>query len=443
MRARFCHDKRVIFTVNQPGSQRPQPSPPTRPPLRRARTNSAQMPAPLIAGVCSGLSVHLGKPVALIRFLMVLLGLFMGAGAILYLWLWMTVPVDSLRRADDGRVGTKLQQVTPKSRQQIRSGQLLIGGIGSLLAAATIIVVQHWFGSQLPLLLSVGLVVFGLVLAWTQVPNISSWRDPKVLAFIGAGLAMVVAGLVLFLGRNDPAAAVLRGALIGAVVLLGVAVALVPLWLGMVNDLSQSKIRAAKETERADIAAHLHDSVLQTLTLIRVNADDATQVRTLALQQERQLRAWLYTGKDKRSESLAQELKEEIVEVESRYGVPIEIVIVGDTKPDPVKLALVAAAKEASTNAVRHGKPPVSVYMEVRESGIEIYVKDAGAGFDPDDIAEDRHGVKDSIIGRMERVGGQARIRRPGAGGTEVELTLPTQVQPQSEGRKMNEKRKK
>lgn len=371
------------------------------------------------------MSVHLGISVLKVRLAMVLMTLVLGAGPLLYLWLWMTVPLDNQTRLSDGRLGVQLQQVTPGRSGQIFRNQMLVAGIGLVIIAVTIAVLQHWFDKQMPLMIAIGLVVFGLILAWTQVPNIASWRSPKVVAFIGAGLSMVVAGLVLLLGRNDPGAALLRGVLIGAVVLLGVLVALIPLWLGLVNDLSKSKIHAAKEAERADIAAHLHDSVLQTLTLIRMNAQDANQVRSLALQQERQLRAWLYTGQESRSHSIAQELKEEIGEVESRYGVPIEVVVVGDLPPTPESLALVAATKEAATNAVRHGAPPVSVYLEAREETLEIFVKDAGEGFDLETIDPDRHGVKDSIIARVRRVGGEVSIRRLNRGGTEVSLVLP------------------
>ena len=110
--------------------------------------------------------------------------------------------------------------------------------------------------------------------------------------------------------------------------------------------------------------------------------------------------------------------------VESRYGVPISVVVVGDMRPGPGELALVAALAEACQNAVRHGAPPVSVYVEVRPQAVEAFIKDSGEGFDPASIAADRHGVRDSIVGRMRRAGGNATIRRL-ARGTEVALSVP------------------
>ena len=190
--------------------------------------------------------------------------------------------------------------------------------------------------------------------------------------------------------------------------------------------MTQAREDQVREAERADIAAHLHDSVLQTLTLIRSSADDPVRVRALSLGQERELRAWLYTGREEVAESLAGAVKEAAGTVESTYGVPVNVVTVGDCRPGPVELAMVAAGAEAMANAVRHGAPPVSVYLEVTPSGSGLYVKDCGSGFDLEAIPEDRHGVRHSIIGRMERAGGSAEIRML-ATGTEVHMSAPPQ----------------
>ena len=192
------------------------------------------------------------------------------------------------------------------------------------------------------------------------------------------------------------------------------------MWLRTTKDLSQAQAQRVRESERADIAAHLHDSVLQALTLIRASAEDPARVRAIALTEERELRAWLYTGHAQAADSLDAAVTEAVVGVESRYGVPISVVVVGDMRPGPGELALVAALAEA----VRHGAPPVSVYVEVRPQAVEAFIKDSGEGFDPASIAADRHGVRDSIVGRMRRTGGNATIRRL-ARGTEVALSVP------------------
>ena len=140
--------------------------------------------------------------------------------------------------------------------------------------------------------------------------------------------------------------------------------------------------------------------------------------------QERELRAWLYGGESRESNSLAAAGAAEIHEVEDEHGVPVEIVVTGDRTMEEAGDALVKATREAVLNAVRHGRPPVSVFMEVGPSGVEVFVRDHGDGFEMSDIGDDRLGVRESIIGRMKRAEGTARIRRL-ENGTEVSLTLP------------------
>ena len=192
-------------------------------------------------------------------------------------------------------------------------------------------------------------------------------------------------------------------------------------------------VAAAQADERVLAAVAIHPNTAPELaqagtldealaTLDRLAATD--RVRAIALTEERELRAWLYTGHAQAADSLDAAVTEAVVGVESRYGVPISVVVVGDMRPGPGELALVAALAEACQNAVRHGAPPVSVYVEVRPQAVEAYIKDGGEGFDPATIAADRHGVRDSIVGRMRRAGGHATIRRL-ARGTEVALSVP------------------
>ncbi|HMO11766.1 MAG TPA: ATP-binding protein [Actinotalea sp.] len=188
--------------------------------------------------------------------------------------------------------------------------------------------------------------------------------------------------------------------------------------------LSEERLARARESERADIAAHLHDSVLQTLALIRARAGDADEVSKLARAQERELRSWLYEDRPSPGTSLATQLREVVGEVEDAHSVPVEVVIVGDATPDEGSDVLLRATREALANAVRHGKPPVSLYLEIGPDAVEVYVKDRGDGFELDAVPHDRFGVRESIIGRMRRHGGSAQVRTR-AGGTEVELRLP------------------
>lgn len=178
------------------------------------------------------------------------------------------------------------------------------------------------------------------------------------------------------------------------------------------------------EATRADIAAHLHDGVLQTLALIQRSADDPAAVIGLARKQERELRAWLYGSTDDPSETLAAAVTAAAAEVEELHGVPIDVVVTGDRPLDDGGRTLVRALREALLNAVRHGSPPVSAYVEIGPRAVEAFVRDHGAGFDVSAVPSDRLGVKESIMGRMTRHGGTAEVRRRDPG-TEVILTMP------------------
>jgi signal transduction histidine kinase len=247
------------------------------------------------------------------------------------------------------------------------------------------------------------------------------------VARLAGGIVLVITGVVLLVWRNQSIGSLGYAVLAGLAVVVGVATVLAPWWLRLLGELGDERAARAREAERADIAAHLHDSVLQTLAVMRARAEDPDTVRRLARAQERELRAWLYETHAPASDSVAAGLKEVIAEVEDSSGTAIGIVVVGDAPPWPGSEALARAVREALTNAVRHGAPPVDVYVEVSDRGVEAYVRDRGPGFDPDDVSPDRLGVRESIIGRMQRAGGSARVTRARGGGTEVHLTVPAE----------------
>ena len=206
--------------------------------------------------------------------------------------------------------------------------------------------------------------------------------------------------------------------------LAGLGVVLAP-WLHRSRTaLNQARADKVRADARADMAAHLHDSVLQTLALIQRQSDDPKAVQQLARRQERELRTWLY-GEEQPEETLKVALTAAAAEVEDERGVPVEVVMVGDCDTsDPVQ-ALVRAAREAMVNAAKHsGADKIDVYAEVSEELIEVFVRDRGQGFDADDVAEDRLGVKRSIIDRMARHGGTATVRSRPGDGTEVRLEI-------------------
>ncbi len=390
-----------------------------------------------VAGVCAGLSAHLDVPVGRLRAAFVLAGLAFGAGIVLYGFLWVFVPTgDPADSAGQDRPTASLR-LAPRLRAVTRGVSPSDVVVGLLLLLAAVALVLWRTGVQLPnaWLMPVLIVVGGAALVWTQLDSSLSGLDAASsprwhkVARVGGGILLAVVGVVLLLGRGLGADELLSGLVASTAILVGVAIVLAPVWLRLVRDLSAERTARARESERADIAAHLHDSVLQTLSLIRSRAEDPDQVARLARAQERELRQWLYADRPAPGDSVAAALREVAGEVEDQHGVAIDVVTAGDHPPGPTIEALAASTREALRNAVVHGAPPVSLYVEVGEGVIEVFVRDRGAGFDLDAVPADRHGVRDSIIGRLERHGGSATIRTgpaSGLAGTEVSLRMPT-----------------
>ncbi|BDF98463.1 histidine kinase [Actinomyces oris K20] len=421
-----------------------------RPPLRRLPHQLGPAPADLsveaarmrrparIAGVCAGLGLHLGIPVRYIRALMVVLALGGGAGALLYALLWATLP------GENGPAGEVPASVVSRARlaARLRSGrdtaesradggaplglsQTVIDG-GALLLAALFL--AAWRFGLLERIGAVGVIIVviaGAALAWSQMDNlVGPDRNLSAVLRVAGGVCLAVVGILVWVAADSTPYKLISGLLTGGALVAGIGVVLAPLWLRTNRALADTRAAEIREAERADIAAHLHDSVLQTLTLIRKRADEPETVARLARSQERELRAWLYTDRPAPGTSVADAFTDLAGEIEDRYGVAVDAVCVGDRAPDRDTEVIVAAAREALSNAVRHGAPPVSLYVEAGEESLEVFVRDHGPGFDLDAIAEDRHGVRQSIIARMERHGGSARVRRMSTG-TEVALTLP------------------
>jgi signal transduction histidine kinase len=242
----------------------------------------------------------------------------------------------------------------------------------------------------------------------------------------GLGIVLVVAAAVTFL-RATGALGAIRDVLLAAIavaVVLGVIFA--PWILRLVRSLTAERAQRIRSQERAEMAAHLHDSVLQTLALVQRRADEPGEVAALARRQERELRAWLANrpaiGEEAR---LAAALEVAAAEVEERHGVPVEVVTVGDHDLDLAGEAVVAAAREAMTNAAKFGGgSTVDVYAESADGRLQVFVRDRGPGFDPEAVPADRRGMRESIIGRMERHGGRATVTSSPGTGTEVELLL-------------------
>jgi signal transduction histidine kinase len=233
----------------------------------------------------------------------------------------------------------------------------------------------------------------------------------------------VLLGGALVLIRAD-VSAVRDGFIAMVVTASGIALVTGPWWMRTVSALSDERRERIRSQERAELAAHLHDSVLQTLALIQRNAQSPREVSRLARGQERELRGLLYR-EQQASGQLAEQLRTTAAEVEDAYFVTVEVVVVGDAEVNDKLLALIAAAREALVNAAKHaGVATISLYAEVESDAVTAFVKDRGIGFDPADIADDRQGVRGSIVGRIERYGGTATIKSAPGQGAEVQLRI-------------------
>jgi signal transduction histidine kinase len=242
----------------------------------------------------------------------------------------------------------------------------------------------------------------------------------------GLGVALVLAGGFAFLWANGATRPAGEALLAGLAVLVAVALIFAPSWRRLARSLAAERTERIRSQERADVGAHLHDSVLQTLALIQRSAEDPKQVATLARRQERELRGWLAGGDSREpGERLAAALDAAAAEVEAAVGGSVEVVAVGDCPLEERGEAVLAAAREAMLNAAKFaGDAPVSVYAELSEERIQVFVRDRGAGFDPAAVPQERRGVRESIMGRMRRARGRAAVRSLPGGGTEVEIAL-------------------
>ena len=241
------------------------------------------------------------------------------------------------------------------------------------------------------------------------------------------GVLLVIGAALLFLSSNDILGGVRDAALTTVVVAVAIALILAPFLWRLGRNLAAERAERIRSQERAELAAHLHDSVLQTLTLMQKRADDPREVAALARRQERELRDWLAAdGKRSAEASFAAALQSAAESIEDDHRVAIEVVVVGDCDLDEAAEAVLGAAREAMLNAATHAgdSGAIRVYAEAGETGIEAFVRDRGPGFDPEEVAADRRGVRESIVGRMRRAGGHAEVGTTPGGGTEVSLTI-------------------
>jgi len=393
----------------------------------------------LLGGVASGLAEHLGVEVLWVRLAFALLSGVSGFGVVLYGALWIFTPV---ARADDEPAGLA---AAARTGRRPRSS-LARGDIGQLVALGAIglglvlLLARTRWGVPARLLVPALIASAGLALIWTQadVTDRDRLASSSWLASLGTGrsrwlnaarlvggLALVVTGLVVFSLSSSRPSALGETLLVLLVVVVGAALVVGPLLWRLVRQVDTERRQRMLSQQQADVAAHLHDSVLQTLALIQRKAGDPRAVVALARAQERDLRGWLYGADEDAAASIGAALQQAAAEVEQAHGVPVEVVAVGDAPLDEDGTALVRAAREAMVNAARHAQAPVvDVYAECADGAVEVFVRDRGVGFDPAAVPDDRMGLRGSVVGRVERHGGTAVVRSAPGEGTEVRLRM-------------------
>ncbi|QSR29883.1 ATPase [Nocardioides sp. S5] len=408
----------------------------------RSRRAFRDLSSPIAGGVAGGLAVHLAVPVLWVRGFFVATAFLGGFGLMLYAGLWMFLPAD--QRFEVGAPG--LESASRTGKRPGRRSRLRDAGPAIALGALFFGVVLGFEGifGQGALFWPVVLGVSGIALLWRQADEAQRERwtdttgriDPFRAVFgnggwaaygrIAAGLGLILSALIVFAVAAGQARFAVPVVVAGLLGLLGLAIVVGPWALRLVDDLGAERAERVRTQERADMAAHLHDSVLQTLALIQKNSHDATTVARLARSQERDLRQWLFEAESTDATTLAGALKEMAADVESQHRVVVDVVTVGDCPVDESLRPLVHAAREAVVNVAKHaGTERADVYAETSESAVDVFVRDRGAGFDPAAVATDRHGVRSSIVDRMARHGGRADVRSAPGEGTEVRLHMP------------------
>lgn len=397
------------------------------------------------------MAAHLDVPVRTVRIMATILALSGGLGVVAYVFLWATIPTGDPAAVAAEQRDPSLARLAPRGPQawdgqgadrwaNVPVRDILVGGlllVGASALVANRLGVRIEWSWVLPVLIALA----GVGIAWSQLDETERgrWltraggRTPNVVLRLAGGVVLVLVGVLLLVSQDMTGSEIIPAVVAALAVLAGAALVLAPWWLRLGRELGEERAARERANERADIAAHLHDSVLQTLALIQRSASRPGEVTRLARNQERELREWLYKDRPAAGTSLATDAAALVAEVENtlteRLGgdeaVSIDVVVVGDCAPSDATSALLQATREALVNAVVHGKPPVSLYLEISDQAAEVYVRDRGEGFDVDLVPHDRFGVRESIIGRVQRKGGEATVVSHGDRGTEIALRMP------------------
>jgi signal transduction histidine kinase/phage shock protein PspC (stress-responsive transcriptional regulator) len=371
----------------------------------------------VLAGVAAGTAAHLRQDPLVVRVAYIVLATT-GIGVIAYGLLWLTMPV--------AKPGTEEAAAPVGVGWRPTSRREMVGLVVLAIPAAVLLGQLVQWGTS-DVILPLVLVAVGLGVIWRQLDTDRSLDLPGGRWALAGGAALAAGGVVLLLATTGQLAAARNGFAATLVILTGVVLATAPAWRRLLDSRAEERAARVRSEERAAVAAHLHDSVLQTLALIQRHAPDQQAVSRLARSQERELRAWLYDPAVVREGGTWAGLVAGMVaDVEADHELTVDPVVVGDAPVDDALAALGGATREALVNAAKHsGAATADLYTEVTPERVSVFVRDRGAGFDVAAVPSDRRGLRDSVSGRLGRWGGTAEIRSIPGEGTEVELVLP------------------
>jgi signal transduction histidine kinase len=385
--------------------------------------------------VAAGIAARTGFEVTVVRLAIVVASLITaGFAAVVYVGFWLLVPATGTDCSIWGKAKTDKRGLTLAAALAsllfvlIQVSQVLGAGfLGTvewpliLCAAGIVLILRNAPPDEQTTMRNVAAPLLGLTAGGTRRRAWLRVAVSVLLLGIGAGI----------LAHGHESIHMLRPLGGAVLVLVGIAILLGPWWLGIARDLVEERGARIRAEERADMAARVHDSVLQTLAMIQRRADQPQQVIQLARAQERELRAWLFDGRapgslDGEDMTLASGIRLIQQEIEAQHEVSVEAVTVGDCDLNDDLRGLLAAAREATVNAAKwSGADVISLFAEVEPGEVSLFVRDRGSGFDPDTVPEDRKGLAESIHARMARRGGSASVRSTPGQGTEVSLTMP------------------
>ena len=421
-----------------PGGSGEPAAPSRRRPVRPFRRSADDN---ILGGVCAGLAARLAVSTTTVRVIAVVSVFLGGIGILAYVGMWVFVPAAD----EDDSIASRV--VADRRELQIVLA-LSVALFAVLLVTRSLGVTDVGVPTLTLLVGAVGALVVwrGASTAETTrlrerlntAPGVSRssprWRRVALRAVAGAALVVMGLGELSRTGSFSGAA---FGVLVGTVLFVGgFLVLFAPWWVRTLRDLSTERRERVRAQERADMAAHVHDSVLQTLSLIQKAAGDPHEVVRLARSEERELRLWLFDPerlgrRGERPETVVDAVTAIEREVEDTYGVGVELIVVGDCPMDDGITALVGACREATVNAAKwSGCAQVTVFVEVEPGTVSAYVRDLGVGFDPALVPGDRQGIACSMVERMERAGGSVAVHSAPGAGTEVELLLPRPASP-------------